>query len=656
MIHRLGIQQNVRRLRAKDADFENQRFDHYVAQRGLNLDPRAKEAWELYHNDRDGTNSQYTEEQIDMLEQVGAPFVSMNYIYPIVSQSKALITNERPTGRVVPSWGPVDKKAAYIYDALLSALWRASHGNALFRMAAKDAFIAFNGVLGVFPKTFYKGGKFDLRFDWVSWQDFYIDPQARKTGLCYEDAEAMYIGRLIPERQCKNIYGHVPDERGENRKSNVLRHADEEEDNRFVLVRTVFDKMSGIYALFDVPDPVNRQFFTTRRVFKDAGELDRFQRQYGAYLKDYKEDVFVRIRTILGEDTLFDEVLTPLTVYPFAIYTPDDYQNPFGKSPVEYLREPQKGANKFTQTTILNAQLGSSVRWMGPRGSFIDKDSWTKYAATAGATYEYAADPTLPNAGKPEVIQPMPLASAWYQLGSMMKGYMEYNAGLPPFLQGDGGDAPDTATGSSMAGSFGSHRPRDLRARFETATAYLYKATMQYFSFYGNREMMTRYLDDREDIQELPLGVVLDDRQIIDHDVLPAAKTSLPSDRIEAKEALKLAISQTADPNWQKLLFEELMEHMDMPVGDRLRKKIDTLGGLQQQNMELADQIKDMDALIKRLSNEVIMGKKQAAIAKIDGEAKALSADTKARAEVALAKVQQGEVDDAKDATIIEEL
>ena len=641
-------------LTEKDKDFERQRFEHYVAMRATHLDRRALEAWELYHNDRDGTQTQYTREQIEMLQQVGAPQVSMNYIYPIMSTAKAVLTNDRPTGRVMPAWGEMDKRVAAMYDNLISAIWRKSKGDALYRNAVKESMITYYGVMGAFPSTYYRRGKFNLVFDHISWQDFYIDPNAKLSGLCFEDAEAMYIGRLIPKRKCQRIYGYVPDETGEELKTDTMRGPAPEEENDPILVRNVYEKVDGIYCLFEIPDPVNRTTFKTRRVFETERQLSAFQQRYGAVLRDWKEGVYVRLRTILGMDYLFEEHLLPLTVYPFAIFTPDDYQNPYGKSPVEYLREPQKAANKFTQTTILNAQLASNARFMGPAGSFVDKDAWTKYGAAAGSTYEYKADPNLPDGGKPTIIQPLPLASAWYQLGGFMKGYMEYNAGLPAFMQGDPSQAPETASASLQAGSYGSIRPRDLRARYELAMTYLYKAAIEYVNFYADRQEIIRYLDDRDEYKEIPLAQILDDNQIIEHDVYMGQKTSLPSDRAEMKQTLMTALQQTADPEWQKMIFEELLDYTDMPVADRMREKIDTLKNLNATNQQLQKQLEEYDALVKRLANEVIMGKKQAAVAKLDGDMKAISADTKARTEVALAKIKQGEVEDAEYETIEE--
>lgn len=633
------VRKNPSKLTRPEADFERQRFEFYAAERSAQLDERAKEAWELYHNDRDGTDTQYTRKQVEMLEQVGAPKVSINFIMPIIQNQKAVLTADRPTGRILPSWGAADKQTAYLYDAILSATWQRSHGDAHYRKAVKDMLLCYLGIMTVEPQTFYRKGKFNLAFDYVSWEDMYIDPTAKESGLCFSDAEAMYVAKLLPRRKVENIYGFVPDERGEQMKTEIF-VTPEERENEKVLIRNLYEKQYGIYCLLAAKDPVNRMHFLTRRVFRSEAELDRFRRDYDASLQDYVENVYIRKRTILGMDDVLEDLLLPLTVYPFAIFTPDDYNNPFGKSPVEYMREMQKALNKFVQTTILNAQLSSNTRFMGPKGAVANKDAFTKYGATPGAYYEYIADPSLPDGGRPIQIQPLPLASAWYQLGGEMKADMEYSAGRPAFTQGDPSEAPGTARASAQVGEYANLRPREIKARCETAMAFLYKAAMEYVSYYGDREQIMRYVDDREELVELPLGRILDDTRIIEHDVVPSVKTSLPTDRVEMKESLRLAMQQTADPKWQEAIFEELIEHQDTMVADRLRKKFDVIRELQGQLQQMQEQLNERDKLIDRLSTEVIVGKEKAAVAKMEGDLKAMKAETKAKMQVAIAKVE----------------
>lgn len=633
-----------RRLTKDEAEAELTRFTYYSSERHSRLDGRAKEAWELGHNSRDNTGTQYTQEQVRMMEQVGAPVVSVNYIYPILAQEKAILTNDRPMGKVVPAGGDGDKTKAYTWEKILNAMWRASYGDAHYRQTVKDSLFCYWGGMIVEPTSFYRRGKFRLTYQNVPWNEIYLDPSAKMSGLSFQDAEAMYIAKFIPKRKCQNIYGFAPDDNGEFLHSDLW-DMTEEEDNRRVLIRDIYTKEYGIYGLMTVPDPVNETTFVTRKVFASEQEMDAFRAKHGAQLTDYVEDIFVRRLHVLGYDHVTEDVLLPLTVYPLVIYTPDDYNNPFGRSPAEYLREPQKALNKFVQTTILNAMLSSNVRFLGPRGAFPDKDAWTKNAAVAGGTVEYTPDPSLPDGGKPEQIKPLPLASAWYQLADMMKYAMEYMSGFPPFLQGDPTQTPNTATGAAAVSNAGGLRPKDIKLRYETVTTFLWKASMEYISYYADRAEIVRYLDDFNRLQEIPLNTILDDRSIQLHDVNVAAKVSLPSDRMEMRESVKLAMQQTADPNWQKLMFEELMNLQDSPVNDELRQRIDVNSQLSQQLQQMMEENKDLQALVDRLSTEVIVGEKKVAIEKFKGDLNTLKAETKAKAQVALAKVegQQGE-------------
>lgn len=632
--------QEIRKLGRTEADFERQRFEYYASERASRLDYRAREAWELYHNDRDGTNTQYTQKQIEDLEDASLPQVSINYIHPIISNQKSVLTADRPAGRVIPAGGAADKTKAYLYDALLAAMWRFSLGDAHYRKAIKDMLIAYIGCMVVEPEGFYTPGRFRLSYSHVSWDDLYIDPSAKLSGLSFQDAEAIIVAKNVPARKVQNIYGFLPDDKGQSLKTD-FQEVSEEQNNQRVLIRNVYEKVYGIYGLFHVPNEAHEGHYITRRVFAGERSLDAFREKYEARLVDYREGVYVRRRTIIGMDDLYEEKILPLTVYPTGVYTPDDYNSPFGKAPVEYMREMQKALNKFIQLTIHNASLSSNTRFTAPFGAIVNKDALTKYGATAGTVVEYKPNPNLPNGGKPEPIPPMPLASAWYQLGMEMKADMEYSAGRPGFVQGDPSEAPDTARASMQVGEYANLRPRDMKARCETTTTFLTRASMEYISFFGDRGEVVRYLDDREEFVDIPLEAILDDTRIIDHDVVPTVRTTLPTDRIEMKESLKLAMQQTADPRWQESIFEELIEHQDTAVADRLRKKYDVVREMQSQIQQLEEENKKKEAIIDRLSTEVIYNKQQVAIARAEGDIKARKESTLAKMDVALGMLEQ---------------
>jgi hypothetical protein len=146
-----------------------------------------------------------------------------------------------------------------------------------------------------------------------------------------------------------------------------------------------------------------------RAAEKDA-IVDAFRKKRQAKFLSYTENVYMRRRSIVGYEMMTERKMLPLTVYPLAIFTPDDFDNPFGKSPVEYLREMQKAMNTFIQTTILNANVGSNIRLIAAQGSIINRDAVVKHGSAPGGLFGYKPDPTLPNNGAPTPIYPAPLA------------------------------------------------------------------------------------------------------------------------------------------------------------------------------------------------------------------------------------------------------
>jgi hypothetical protein len=157
---------------------------------------------------------------------------------------------------------------------------------------------------------------------------------------------------------------------------------------------------------------------------------------------------------------------------------------------------------------------------------------------------------------------------------------------------------------------------------------------------YGDREQIFRYLDDMDSIETISLDQILDDTQIIRYDVQAGVKTSFPTDRQEMVKVLQTVLGQTPDPNFQRLVLEKILQHMDYPISDSLLKDMQVNAQLSQQLQEAQGQIEKLDALVSQLSKEVLMGKEAVALAKTDGELKAIKATTQAKAEVALGQLR----------------
>jgi hypothetical protein len=626
-----------------DARVERKRFEHYVTSRGR-MDIRNKENWELLHNDKDGTDTQYNQKQVSELRSVGAPLVSMNVIYPIISHNMGLITADPPMGRVVPV-NDMDKDKAYLWEKLLDAIWRTSKTRMAFTKFVKEVLTMWYSGLLIEPVSFYNPGIFNLTVSHVPAEELYIDPDARETGLNFRDAEAIYIAKLIPKRKAENIFGFAPDlTKSDNMFYTEMFHRNEEDDNKSVIIRDVYEKKFGYYAVLRTRDG------TTIRQVLSPKEFDEYNKQTisnPAEIMNYREGVYVNRRMILGDNIELHNTFLPLTEIPIAIGTADDFNTPYGKSPVEYLREMQKALNKFWQIVYINAALGSNTRFMGAKGSFVDKDAWTKYGAVAGHTYEYNADPELPNGGRPEVIRPEGLNSAFYTMGEQIKAMMEYSSSTFPVAMGDASNAPNNVGGLQSLQSAGTIRTKAIKSRLAQSIGMgLWTTGIQYVGFFADRTGVHRFLDDDETLKEIKFEELFDDYEIPEFDLETSIKTSLPSDRERLLNIMQTMVSQAQDPNVQRIAFEESLSLQDFPVIDKLRKKLDTVADLSNQLQQSSKTIEDLQKLVDTLSTDVLINKEKTLLTKAQGDIDVLKAETKAKYQVAMGKIEQGKEDD----------
>lgn len=643
------------RLSDTEAKFLKKRLEHYSAERSSNLDSRANESWELFHNAVEGTDTQFTQEQVDVLDQVGAPRISMNFMYPILSQTKALLSAEIPLGRVLPDGGDIDKAKAYVYDKLCTAIWRRAKAAPLFEKSVKEMLVCGISALIVEPKSFFKPGFFDLTIDHVSWKDLYIDPSAKATGQCFKDAEAIYVAKYLPRRKVENIYDVKLNDDSLDEQAWLDKIGDEpneEEDNRDILVYDVYEKVAGWYFLgreivYNEETDINGQKVQRvageniiRRVVEKQKDVEKLSKQYATV--DIIQDIYIRRRTVIGYDRIVEDIMLPLTEYPFAVFTPDDYDSPYLRSPAEYLREPQKAANKFYQIAILNALLASNTRYMAPKGAYVDKEKWENFAAAAGVALEYEGDETLHNGGKPEVISPMPLNSAFYQLSWDIKSMMEYISAMHGPTQGDPTNAPDAYSSLQSLQAHGSVRVKSMRQRIEIAMSILWKSVLDYVQFYGNREQIMRYTDDIGEIVEVDVGEVLNDASISRYDVQQGVKIHFPTDRQAFVQVLERLATNTGDQHFQRLLLKKIIEHQDYPVTDQLLKDIDVNEQMSQQISQLEEALEMANARVQQLAKEILIEKEQGVLEKARTKMAGVTAKAQAQIESAAGKLAEG--------------
>jgi hypothetical protein len=635
-----NFRQSKRKLSRDDALRQAQIFRDYQSARASEFDRRAQEAEELYRNDVEGTGTQYTRKQLVHMRKSRAPAVSMNNIQPTVAQARDLITQDRPTARILPVGDP-DKVRAFSMERLWNGIWRNNRADALFTLAVEDVLVPGLGAIWAEPSTFYNPGIFNISLNYITWKDIYVDPTARMGILGFPDAERIILGKFVSKRKCKNMYGFVPEETGQYHKTQLVRRYYEIEGNEPVLIRDIYEKRWGIACLV-VKYTDGGEQYVTRMVFKSENEMDQFHYSGKGAIVDARVGAYIHRMLIVGSDDVVFEHFLPMTRYPGAIYTGENGDTPFVNSMSHYLIEPQKALNKFYQTALLDAALAGGVRWIAPRGAYINKTKWQKYASTPGATLEFEPQHELKDGGMPQEIGGRNVNAAWFQLSEQMSQHIEKSSGVHGPLRGDPNQAPETFGATQDLITHGITRLKSLKRRFEYPTANLCMACMEMVQFYGQRDQVMTYFDDQDEQQQIALAQVLDDTRMLEIDVQVGTKTSFPTDRQAMVQVLQTVLSQVPDPEYQKVVFEKTLRYLDFPVSDELLKDFDSLKAMQGQLQQLATRNEYLEKLVHELAREVRVTGEKAAVARHEANLKVVEAKTQAKADTALGALEKG--------------
>ena len=162
---------------------------------------------------------------------------------------------------------------------------------------------------------------------------------------------------------------------------------------------------------------------------------------------------------VVGDVTLHQKFLPEnVKEYPIVPFHFKWTGTPFPISAVSPLVGKQREINKAHQLLVHNASLGSSLRWLHEEGS-IDTDYWEKYSSSPGALL-----PIRPGATPPTPVQPMPLASSFFNIVQEAKGDMEYLAGIYGAMQGDVSVQHDTYRGMLAMDEYGTRRIKQWMA------------------------------------------------------------------------------------------------------------------------------------------------------------------------------------------------
>lgn len=188
-----------------EGDSESDRYKKLFQNMQTNRtrDNHRREMEELYYGDVEGTLSQFTQQQLKVIQQKYDIPISTKANYAIIEQMLSFLTGAKPTMRFITN-NEKDQQWTYLFEKLHRNVWAESNGDSAMESALRDMLVVGSGFLRVRKEDFLHDTTFGIVYEHVPWIDVFVDPRSTKKD--FSDAEYIIVARPIPRQMVKKIY------------------------------------------------------------------------------------------------------------------------------------------------------------------------------------------------------------------------------------------------------------------------------------------------------------------------------------------------------------------------------------------------------------------------------------------------------------------
>lgn len=308
----------------------------------------------------------------------------------------------------------------------------------------------------------------------------------------------------------------------------------------------------------------------------------------------------VKATLLVGSKILKREVL-PTDVFPIIPFHFSKLRNPYRTfGVIHQIKDVQKAINKLWGLLIYDMQLRASLRVFFANGTIADpKLAETKFGVP-GAFLGYDADPSLPNGGKPEIVDISTANQAIIQLLNMLQQLAEYITGIYGVVQGNQDAAPSTFSGTQALQTFGTQRIKLASRTIESSLSVLGYVLVSYLQRYCPKEKVAELMGDKVDPN------ILDQSGDMKFKVRVSISQTLPTSRQMAASALSTLAGQLGDPQLQQVLTQYALKFLDIQEAEEISEVLNTVQQLQQQIAQQTEQLDMQNSQMKAMQNNAL--------------------------------------------------
>ena len=308
----------------------------------------------------------------------------------------------------------------------------------------------------------------------------------------------------------------------------------------------------------------------------------------------------IKATLLVGTKILKKETL-PTDVFPIIPFHYSKMRNPYRTfGIIHQIKDVQKAINKLWGLLIYDMQLRASLRVFYANNTIADpKTAETKFGVP-GAFIGYDADPSLPNGGKPEIVDISSANQAIIQLLNMLQQLAEYVTGIYGVVQGNPDAAPGTFSGTQALQTFGTQRIKLASRTIESSLSVLGYVLVSYLQRYCSKEKISELMGDKVDPN------ILDQSGDFKFKVRVSIAQTLPTSRQMAANALSTLAGQLGDPQLQQVLTQYALKFLDIQEAEEISEVLNTVQQLQQQIAQQAEQLDMQNSQMKAMQNNAL--------------------------------------------------
>lgn len=614
----------------------------------------AKLAKEYYYNDVEGTKTNYTQQQVKKIESANKAVVSLNYIYPYVSQKAAILNQNKYSHRIITTDNRA-KEVAYVMDKAKDLILNSSEALIEFREAILESLITGMSHVGWVYEDYPEDDSFGIQFMHIPIEYIILDPNSRKKSNL--DMRGYFYIKKTTKDIVENIYN--PYLETINSYYNKKYTIDDLVNYKTPVINSSRDNLVTSLNM----EQVEVKKYYTKQIAQmyliknpESGIITRefrenyFPEQFDLILET-SEVVDVVTAQFVKETTLINDKIIEIKMIPSrdfllkTIYYEWDQEPYKSKGMVHFIVGMQQTVDKTIQELLYNASLLNAGGWTAPKGSISDEDrqKWEQDGAVPGVMKEYVPVVYENTVLKPEREQPPQLPPHFVQIIDLMLSSIKISTNITEVVTGDLTKKLDVFSTAQLYQTSAMYRISEFADYLNTIQAQMGKALCEILPSIIRPDKHYYFFNQEEDdfdefaVTKDQLNTIVQSRFLVT--AVPSALS--PTAKNSMAIGLTNIAQTTQDPVERDVYIKHAYKLMDLRGFDQLKKDLETVQ--QQRNVieQLQQQIERDRELIKQWENRVI-----------NAELKAEILRQQMRGAVALAKA---EVAATKD-TIIEKL